>query len=103
MQTKQKKKKQFWNCCILEWVRSRETSHSGNHPEEIYTNKFMWSKLDYIHLNPFRTGIAKKASDYIYSSTSNYVLDVGFLDSTKADNPIIDVLNPNSFLKFNNY
>ncbi|EKT3958666.1 transposase, partial [Flavobacterium psychrophilum] len=24
----------------------------GNHPEEIYSNKFMWSKLDYIHLNP---------------------------------------------------
>jgi REP element-mobilizing transposase RayT len=24
----------------------------GNHAEEIYTNKFMWSKLDYIHLNP---------------------------------------------------
>jgi hypothetical protein len=25
------------------------------------------------------------------------------LQITKADNPIIDVLNPNSFVKFNNY
>ena len=27
----------------------------GNHPEEIYSTKFMWSKLDYIYLNPVRT------------------------------------------------
>jgi REP element-mobilizing transposase RayT len=24
----------------------------GNHAEEIFFNKFMWAKLDYIHLNP---------------------------------------------------
>jgi REP element-mobilizing transposase RayT len=32
----------------------------GNHAEEIYTNKFMWSKLDYIHLNPIRAGLVEK-------------------------------------------
>jgi hypothetical protein len=26
----------------------------GNHPEEIYSIKFMWSKLPYIHPNPVR-------------------------------------------------
>lgn len=75
----------------------------GNHPEEIYTNKFMWSKLDYIHLNPVRAGIVEKASQYIYSSASNYVYDTGLLKIEKADNPIVDVLNPNSFTKFNLY
>jgi REP element-mobilizing transposase RayT len=35
--------------------------HYGNHPEEVYTNQFMWSKLDYIHLNPVRAGIVEKA------------------------------------------
>jgi REP element-mobilizing transposase RayT len=75
----------------------------GNHPEEIYTNKFMWSKLDYIHLNPVRAGIVEKASEYIYSSASNYVFDRGLLKIEKADNPIVDVLNPNSFTKYNNY
>jgi REP element-mobilizing transposase RayT len=75
----------------------------GNHPEEIYTNKFMWSKLDYIHLNPVRAGIVNKASEYIYSSACNYILDEGLVKITKAENPIVDVLNPNSFLKFNNY
>ena len=24
----------------------------GNHAEEIYSEKFMWSKIDYIHFNP---------------------------------------------------
>jgi len=75
----------------------------GNHPEEIYTNKFMWSKLDYIHLNPVRSGIVEKASQYIYSSASNYVNDTGFLKIEKADNPIVDVSNPNSFTKYNLY
>jgi hypothetical protein len=72
----------------------------GNHPEEIYTNKFMWSKLDYIHLNPVRAGIVEKASHYIYSSASNYVNDTGLLKIEKADNPIVDVLNPSSFIKY---
>jgi REP element-mobilizing transposase RayT len=75
----------------------------GNHPEEIYTNAFMWSKLDYIHLNPVRAGIVEKASQYIYSSASNYVYDTGLLKIEKADNPIVDVLNPNSFTKYNLY
>jgi REP element-mobilizing transposase RayT len=73
----------------------------GNHPEEIYTNKFMWSKLDYIHLNPVRAGLVEKASQYIYSSASNYINDTGLLKIEKADNPIIDVLDSNAFVKYN--
>ena len=73
----------------------------GNHAEEIYTNKFMWSKLDYIHLNPVRAGLVEKASHYIYSSASNYINDSGFLKIEKADNPIIDVLDSNAFVKYN--
>ncbi|EKT4553286.1 transposase, partial [Flavobacterium psychrophilum] len=69
----------------------------GNHPEEIYSNKFMWSKLDYIHLNPVRASIVEKASQYIYSSASNYVNVTGLLYIEKADIPIVDVLNLNNF------
>jgi len=75
----------------------------GNHAEEIYTNKFMWSKLDYIHLNPVRAGLVVKASDYIYSSASNYVNDCCLLAIEKADNPVINVLDPKSFTKYNLY
>lgn len=57
----------------------------GNHTEEIYTEKFMWSKLDYIHLNPVRAGIVNKPQEYIYSSASNYILGKGLLDIELVD------------------
>ncbi len=75
----------------------------GNHPEEIYSKRFMWSKLDYIHHNPVRAGIVEKTSHYIYSSASNYVSDSGLLKIEKADIPIVDVLNLNNFTKYNEY
>lgn len=73
----------------------------GNHAEEIYSNKFMWSKLDYIHLNPVRAGLVEKALHYIYSSASNYINDSGLLKIEKADNFIINVLDSNAFIKYN--
>jgi REP element-mobilizing transposase RayT len=75
----------------------------GNHPEEIYTNKFMWSKLDYIHLNPVRAGIVEKASHYLYSSASNYLHNIGLVPITKADNPIVDVMNLNNVRRYDRY
>lgn len=75
----------------------------GSHPEEIYSEKFFWSKLDYIHLNPVRAGIVSKASHYIYSSASNYVNDAGIIEITKLDNPVIDVLKPVSISSIYNW
>ncbi|MDR7211674.1 hypothetical protein [Flavobacterium piscis] len=50
----------------------------GNHAEEIYSIEFMWSKLHYIHLNPVRSELVAKASEYLYSSASNYVNNSGY-------------------------
>ena len=98
---------------LLERFKLATESHSrnkdyqfwqyGNHPEEIYTNDFMWSKLHYIHLNPVRAGIVEKASNYIYSSASNYINSKGLLPVLKADNPIIDVKNLNNINLLNLY
>ena len=98
---------------ILERFNSATQSHGrnknyqfwqyGNHPEEIFTNKFMWSKLDYIHLNPVRAGLVQKASHYIYSSASNYLNNNGLLEIEKADNPIVDVNNLNNLQKYDLY
>ncbi|WP_369793034.1 hypothetical protein [Flavobacterium sp. 83] len=63
----------------------------------------MWSKLDYIHLNPVRAGLVEKASQYIYSSASNYINDSGLLKIEKAHNPVVDILNLNAFTKYNQY
>ena len=75
----------------------------GNHAEEIYSTEFMWSKLHYIHLNPVRAGLVAKASEYIYSSESNYVNDLGLLEIEKVDNPIVNVLHPRSLALYNSY
>jgi REP element-mobilizing transposase RayT len=75
----------------------------GNHPEEIFSEKFFWSKLDYIHLNPVRAGIVVKASHYLYSSASNYINDNGIITITKVDNPVIDVLKPQSISNIYNW
>ncbi len=99
---------------MLERFKKATESHSrnknyqfwqyGNHAEEIYSDKFMWSKLHYIHLNPVRAGIVGQASDYIYSSASNYVGKEGILDSViLTANPVVDVLKPGSIVKYNRY
>lgn len=65
----------------------------GNHAVEIYSEKFLWSKLNYIHLNPVRAGIVAQASAYLYSSASNYIHGNGVMgEVTLADNPVVDVL-----------
>ena len=61
----------------------------GNHAEEIYSEKFMWSKLDYIHFNPVRAGIVSNPQDYVYSSASNYVDSIGILDVEIVQIPIV--------------
>lgn len=63
----------------------------GNHPEEVFSEEFPWTKLNYIHMNPVRAGIVNKASEYRYSSASNYVSGEGLLNFELPSNPIIDV------------
>jgi REP element-mobilizing transposase RayT len=65
----------------------------GNHAIEIYSNKFMWSKLNYIHLNPVKAGIVNKGQDYLYSSASNYIDNKGIIDVILVDNPVVDTQN----------
>lgn len=99
---------------MLERFKKATLSHSrnknyqvwqyGNHAEEIYTEKFLWSKMDYIHLNPVKAGLVAKASDYIYSSASNYVHGQGILKGiTLADNPVQDVLKNGTINMFNDW
>ncbi len=99
---------------MLNRFRNAASSHSrnkefqfwkyGNHPEEIFTEKFLWSKIHYIHLNPVRAGIVEKASEYVYFSASNYVTEKGILASvTIPEPPVVDVLKPSSFINYLGY
>ncbi len=44
----------------------------GNHAIELYSEKFVWDKINYIHENPVNSGYVKKAEDWLYSSARNY-------------------------------
>jgi REP element-mobilizing transposase RayT len=43
-----------------------------NHPEELYSMKFIRQKLDYIHLNPVKAGLVHEPHHWIYSSAADY-------------------------------
>jgi len=53
---------------------------NNNHPEEIYTEDFMKSKLYYVHNNPVRAGLVAEPEYYLYSSASNYVTGKGLIE-----------------------
>jgi len=48
----------------------------GNHPEEIWSQKFFMQKIEYIHNNPVRAGLVRKPEDYRYSSAYDFISDV---------------------------
>ena len=75
----------------------------GNHAEEIYSEKFMWSKIDYIHFNPVRAGIVYNPQDYIYSSSSNYIDSKGIIEVEIVQIPVVNVLKSSAVVKYNSY
>lgn len=44
----------------------------GNQAKMIFTNEFLWQKLEYIHMNPVRQLIVANPEDYLFSSARNY-------------------------------
>jgi len=56
-----------------------------NHPEEIFSNKFIEQKINYIHMNPVRAGIVVNAEDYLYSSARNYANLESVIDIIEVD------------------
>ncbi|AWV98248.1 REP-associated tyrosine transposase [Arcticibacterium luteifluviistationis] len=75
----------------------------NNHAEEVFSEPFMWSKINYIHMNPVRAGIVNKASHYLHSSTSNYVGKTGLIEIELPSNPIIDPLKKGYHLDVNEW
>ncbi len=56
-----------------------------NHPIEIYSNKVIDQKMEYIHNNPVKASIVQNPEDYLYSSARNYsgldaVMDIDMID-----------------------
>jgi len=60
----------------LTWLLNKDGRiwfwEAGYHGEEIFSEGFCNSKVDYIHMNPVRAGIVEKEEEYIYSSCSDF-------------------------------
>lgn len=55
-------------------VSDYQVWQEGSHPEAIFSEKFARQKIDYIHLNPVRAGLAKTVDEWPYSSARAYFL-----------------------------
>ena len=51
-----------------------------NHPIELFSEKVVIQKLQYIHQNPVRAGLVARPEDWLYSSALNYLGEKGLLD-----------------------
>lgn len=52
-----------------------------NQPIELWSNKVIKQKIDYVHNNPVEAGFAYKAEDYVYSSATDYADLKGLIDN----------------------
>lgn len=51
-----------------------------NKPIELWSNKVIFQKINYIHQNPVKEGYVVKPEEYRYSSAVDYAGDKGILD-----------------------
>ncbi|WP_394354330.1 REP-associated tyrosine transposase [Flavobacterium pokkalii] len=51
-----------------------------NKPIELWSNKVIQQKIDYVHNNPVESGLVYKAEDYVYSSAIDYSGQKGLVD-----------------------
>ena len=76
-----------WILWMMERAGTKNSNNSKfqfwqqhNKPIELFDNKIMEQKLDYLHNNPVVEGIVEKPEDYILSSARDYAGIKGFLD-----------------------
>ncbi|UFH35067.1 hypothetical protein [Flavobacterium acetivorans] len=51
-----------------------------NKPIELWSNKLIQQKIDYVHNNAVEEGLVYKAEDYVYSSAIDYSGQKGLID-----------------------
>ncbi|WP_430411853.1 REP-associated tyrosine transposase [Kordia sp.] len=52
-----------------------------NKPIELWTNKVIHEKINYIHNNPVKAGLVFRPEDYMYSSAIDYTDEKGLLEN----------------------
>ena len=100
----EKKSRKDWMLNVFEFFakkHNRKEKHQfwthENHAEEIYSNKFIFQKINYIHKNPVRAGIVENAEDYLYSSARFYAEKSCLLDIVQVIPEVTTANSPNFF------
>lgn len=52
----------------------------GNHAIEVYSERVIWQKINYIHQNPVKELFVQKPEEYLFSSARNYIEKEGLID-----------------------
>ena len=60
------------SCEYLERPQTYKVWQDGYHAEEIFSNKWIKEKINYIHQNPIVEKIVTEPEHYYYSSVRNY-------------------------------
>ena len=83
----EKESRREWLLYMFKFFKNRTNANDffkiwtgDNHPEEIFSEKFINQKLDYIHDNPVRAGIVMEPCHYLYSSAGSYRGEQGLVD-----------------------
>ncbi|MFB6318596.1 transposase [Saccharicrinis sp. FJH54] len=70
-----------------EWMLRQFSTEKGwrfwrgdNQPIELWSNSVIDQKINYVHMNPVKAGLAFVPEDYMYSSAVNYAGEKGLLD-----------------------
>ena len=61
-------------------VKHYQLWRHDNKPIELWSNKVIDEKLNYIHNNPVEEGLVFRTEHYVYSSAIDYAGEKGLLD-----------------------
>jgi putative transposase len=75
----------------LKRIKNYKVWQDGNRPMILYSNKFTWQKLSYIHNNAVETEDVLHAHDYMFSSARNYAELTSLLDVVLISSEVITV------------
>ena len=67
-------------CAHLKRDQKFKVWQNGYHAEELASNKFIYQKLVYLHMNPVKDGIVEHPEEYKYSSGPAYADKEGLLN-----------------------
>ena len=77
----------FVTLTINDWLLKQFQTDKGNNfwqpesrPIELWSNKVIDQKLNYIHYNPVEEGMVFRPEDYMYSSSNDYAGGMSLLD-----------------------